>query len=152
MKIRQLLPPPILCALHMLAGWLLAGLPGVQTLRHSPAAAFFAICAAASLALACAAVWQFRRYRTTLNPAHPQNTRHLITSGIFRFTRNPVYLAMVILLAGWSLLLYSLAACLTLPLLVVSLHQLHIRPEEKALREKFPEQWTTWSRRVRRWI
>lgn len=95
---------------------------------------------------------QFRTHRTTLNPLRAQETTTLMTDGWFRYSRNPIYLAMtgvqlaLIILSGKPLLL------LTLPLLIYLLTVLHIRPEEAEMARLFPRQWPEYARKVRRWL
>ncbi|NNK33841.1 MAG: isoprenylcysteine carboxylmethyltransferase family protein [Xanthomonadales bacterium] len=96
--------------------------------------------------------WDFRRARTTVDPTRPHKASSLVVTGAYRFSRNPMYLGFLLLLIGWAAFLdnaYSLAA---LPLIVLSLTQLQIRPEEDALQSRFGSDWEDYARRVRRWI
>ena len=76
----------------------------------------------------------------------------MVTGGVFRFTRNPMYLGMLLVLAGWALWLGNAAAFAGLPLSVLVLNALQIRPEERILRERFGDEWTRYAARVRRWM
>ena len=85
---------------------------------------------------ACAA-WYFIRARTTINPMHPAHTNRLVVSGIYRISRNPMYLGLATSLSGWAWLLGS-PLCLTLVWVFARiLEVLQIAPEESALRDKF---------------
>ena len=107
--------------------------------------------AAAGGALALAGVWAFARSRTTVNPLAPQRARALVTGGVYRYTRNPMYLGMLLALAGWAVWLGNAAALLALPLFVAVLNTLQIRPEEAALRARFGADYARYAQRVRRW-
>lgn len=89
---------------------------------------------------------------TTIDPLHPERAEHLVTSGLFRFSRNPMYLGMLILLSGFALALTNWLSLLAPVLFVVSMNTLQIKPEEVALREKFGKEYEAYCRRTRRWI
>jgi protein-S-isoprenylcysteine O-methyltransferase Ste14 len=104
----------------------------------------------AAVCLVLIAVLQFLRAKTHLEPWQP--TTFIIQSGIFRFSRNPIYLAFCIATPGCGLLLNSwwvLAAVLPL---IYLLQQLVIRHEEIYLEQKFGETYLAYKRRVRRWL
>lgn len=102
--------------------------------------------------VALAGVWEFRRARTTLNPLAPARASALVQGGIYRITRNPMYLGMLLVLIGWAAWLGNAAALLGLPLFVVVLNQLQIKPEERMLRQRFGAQFERYAARVRRWV
>ena len=94
----------------------------------------------------------FSRTGTTVNPLHPQRTAALVTSGLHRLSRNPMYLGHAILLAGVALLLGNALAFIAVPSYVVWVERFQIRPEERALRARFGEAYDDYCQRVRRWI
>jgi protein-S-isoprenylcysteine O-methyltransferase Ste14 len=98
------------------------------------------------------AVVSFVRERTTVNPVHPDRTSRLVVSGLYRLSRNPMYLGLVLSLCGWAWLLGS-PICLGLVWLFARvLVIVQIAPEEAALREKFGDTYLNYSKRVNRWI
>ena len=106
----------------------------------------------AALLLMCLAVWEMARARTTVNPMRPQRSRRLVSSGIFSYSRNPIYLgdALLIVAAG----LYW-ATWLFLPVLAVFVYYItrfQILPEERALKEKFGDAFEQYCSRTRRWV
>ncbi len=103
-------------------------------------------------AIVLAGVLTFRRMKTTVNPLTPEATTTMVTSGIYRFTRNPMYLGFLSILAGWAIDLSHLLAFVILPLFVWYMNRFQILPEERALASKFPEAFTTYKRSVRRWL
>lgn len=94
----------------------------------------------------------FFRAHTTFNPIHPERTRELVTTGPYRYTRNPMYLGMLIILSGWALYLGSLTPFFLLPLFVMVLTVQQIMPEEKVLAEKFGDAYFEYKSRVPRWL
>lgn len=94
----------------------------------------------------------FLRARTTPNPFTPERTQVLVTSGLYRFTRNPMYLGLLIFLIGWGIYLGKLAPFIWLPVFVWVLNVQQIIPEEKMLAEKFGDAYRAYQNRVPRWI
>lgn len=102
------------------------------------------------LALMAAAGWEFMRARTTIVPHRAPGA--LITSGVFRYSRNPIYLADVLILAGLILRWEAWLALPLVPALVVVLDRRFIRPEEARLRAGFGAAAEDFMRRTRRWL
>jgi protein-S-isoprenylcysteine O-methyltransferase Ste14 len=98
------------------------------------------------------AVMAFRKARTTLNPLTPGACSTLVDTGAFRFTRNPMYLAMLMVLTGWALFLGSICALVAALLFVAYMNRFQIRPEEKVLESIFGDAFTEYRHRVRRWL
>ncbi|MCR9223996.1 MAG: isoprenylcysteine carboxylmethyltransferase family protein [Hyphomonas sp.] len=81
-------------------------------------------------------VFAFLRARTTVTPLKPEKASTLVVGGLYRVSRNPMYLGMLILLIGWALWLGNPASLLLLPVFVIYLTEFQIKPEEAALSEK----------------
>ncbi|MGB5599733.1 MAG: isoprenylcysteine carboxylmethyltransferase family protein, partial [Thiothrix litoralis] len=94
----------------------------------------------------------FFRAHTTFNPIHPERTQALVTQGPYRYTRNPMYVGMLIILLGWSIWLGSISPFLLLPLFVWVLTKQQIIPEEKILEQTFGDAYLAYKRRVSRWL
>ncbi|WP_414539711.1 methyltransferase family protein [Stenotrophomonas forensis] len=94
----------------------------------------------------------FRRARTTVNPLRPSASSALVTHGVYRYTRNPMYLGQAIVLAGAMLYLQNAVAWLSVPLFVLYITRLQIVPEERVLSARFPEAYALFRQRVRRWL
>lgn len=149
------IPPPVIDAVCALVMWLLArGLPQARLWPQGTWAATAAalLLAACGGVVALAGLHAFRRARTTMNPLAPQRTRALVTDGIYRHTRNPMYLGMLLVLAGWAVWLGNALAWLGLPLSIGLLTFLQIRPEERILAERFGDDYPRYAARVRRWL
>jgi len=111
-----------------------------------------ALAAVAGGALCGLGVWEFRRARTTVNPLRPETSSSLVTGGVYRMSRNPMYLGFLLLLAGWALFLSNAVAWVGPVALVFVLNRLQIIPEERMLTQRFGEAYRTYRARVRRWI
>ena len=94
----------------------------------------------------------FRRAKTTVNPIDPTQTTELVVEGIYRYTRNPMYLGFLLMLLGWGTFLGGISSFLMLPLFVWVITQFQIIPEEQVLAEKFGISYQEYLAQVRRWI
>ena len=108
--------------------------------------------AAAGAAIAIAGVIQFARARTTVNPLQPDAASSLVSGGVYRWTRNPMYLGMALVLLGWATYLSSIAALAVLPLFIVYITRFQIAPEERALEARFGAEFARYRKAVRRWL
>jgi protein-S-isoprenylcysteine O-methyltransferase Ste14 len=144
---------PVLLALliALLMGGVARGLPGL-TITVPGSGLLGAASAAIGLALAAMAVVRFRRRETTVWPFSPERASTLVVDGVLGRTRNPMYLGMALVLAGWGLLLSNFAALALVALFVLWLDRFQIRPEERALRQRFGDEFDRYAAKVRRWL
>lgn len=111
--------------------------------------------AAISLAGGCislAGILSFRRARTTVNPLKPKNTSSLVTLGIYRFTRNPMYLGLLLVLLAWAVFLSSAWAIVGPVAFVLYINRFQIAPEERVMATMFGASYAQYKARVRRWL
>ncbi|PVX33048.1 protein-S-isoprenylcysteine O-methyltransferase Ste14 [Pasteurella langaaensis DSM 22999] len=97
-------------------------------------------------------LYAFYQTRTTLHPRKLEKTSSLITTGIFRFSRNPMYLSLVIWLLAWTLFLANLWGLIVIVGFMRYLTQFQIKPEEQLLEQKFGHLFLQYKQSVRRWI
>ena len=102
--------------------------------------------------IALSGVFAFRRHSTTTNPMSPDKAESIVTDGIYRFTRNPMYVGLTLALVGWAIFLANAAALLVPPLFVAYMTYFQIKPEEQALLKKFGRTYADYMDGVRRWI
>jgi protein-S-isoprenylcysteine O-methyltransferase Ste14 len=107
---------------------------------------------ALGVAVIAAALMRFRQAETSVNPVDLSKTSRLVTDGIFRVTRNPMYLGLSLLLTGWALWLGSASPWLVPPLFVIVITVVQIIPEEQVLGRLFEQHYFAYQRRVARWI
>jgi len=93
---------------------------------------------------------EFRKARTTLDPHG--SVKQLVTSGIYRFTRNPIYLGFLLMVIGFPLNLGFYTGIVVAPFFVVTMDRLVIEKEEAYLEKKFKDIYTNYKSRVRRWL
>jgi protein-S-isoprenylcysteine O-methyltransferase Ste14 len=105
-----------------------------------------------STALALAGVVTFRAKETTVNPLKPGAASAVVSSGVYRFSRNPMYLGLLLALAAWAIHLSNAPAALFLPAFVAYMNRFQIEPEERALLAKFGSTFSQYMAAVRRWI
>ena len=103
-------------------------------------------------AVIIAGVVSFRRSGTTVNPTKPGSSTELVTGGIYRYTRNPMYLGMLLWLAAFATWLGSPSALLLCPVFVLFMNRFQIAPEERALETLFGDEYRVYKSRIRRWI
>lgn len=145
--------PPValflVCAVVMWA--LTAAYPGAGFVLPGAAAAF-AVCVALGGGVGIAGVAAFRRHSTTVDPTAPEKTKSIVTESIYEYSRNPMYLALAVTLAGWGLFLQNVAALLVPPVFVAYMTQFQIKPEERVLLALFGPDYDDYMATVRRWI
>jgi protein-S-isoprenylcysteine O-methyltransferase Ste14 len=144
------IPAPILTIIHITMAILLRRLAPIPI----PAPAFVQWLglgfAALGFILGVLALIEFRRARAALDPRKP--TKSLVTSGIYNYTRNPVYLGFVFMLVGLPLTMGTYWGVILVWPLVVFMNNLVIKPEETYLEKNFKDQFTDYQSRVRRWL
>ncbi|MBL8727382.1 MAG: isoprenylcysteine carboxylmethyltransferase family protein [Planctomycetes bacterium] len=145
--------PPVVTCLLLGAGmgvtaWLVPAL-GFPLPARRPLAAVLAI---AGLVLAVLGVISFRRVGTTIHPLRPEAASHLVVAGIYRRTRNPMYLGMLLVPLGWAVCLAHPLALLLAITFVPLMNRLQIGPEEAALAARFGAEFAAYRATVRRWL
>ena len=152
-KLELRVPPVVVVAICGIAMWWIADAMGPSPLSGTVRLAIALLLAAAGIALAVAGIREFRAARTTVNPLQPEQAAAMVTGGIYRRTRNPMYLGMACLLAGWAAWLGRIAPLvLVLPAFVLYMNRFQIQPEERALERRFGTAFREYAQRVRRWI
>ncbi|MEZ5566684.1 MAG: isoprenylcysteine carboxylmethyltransferase family protein [Gammaproteobacteria bacterium] len=94
----------------------------------------------------------FRRFRTTVNPMKPEAVSTLVTCGIYRLTRNPMYVGFLLVLSGWALFLSNALAVSGVPAYFLYMNRFQIEPEERVLAATFGLAYSAYKSRVRRWL
>lgn len=145
-------PPPILVLVAAVLMWLASRLVGHVQLPFGARAAIAAVLVCAGVAIDVAAIVTFRRARTTVDPTKPRTASILVTSGVFGFTRNPMYVGLVLYLLAWAVYLSNWLSLMIVPLFVLYIRRFQIEPEERALESLFGERYARYKERVRRWL
>ncbi|MGQ9425593.1 methyltransferase family protein [Gilvimarinus sp. F26214L] len=146
------IPPPLIALAVAALMWLVADitppLREVGNLSGTLAVLFLLL----GLAVCGAGVLCFRRAHTTVDPLHPDKASTLVTEGVYRLTRNPMYLGFVLFLLAWGAYLWSGWAILVSGVFILYMNRFQIGPEERALIKVFGEEYTAYRQRVGRWL
>lgn len=149
MQSRKLLPPTYFYIAVVLILMLHFLLPGAQVI-HSPWRYLGLIPLILGSALNILADQSFKRHNTTVKPF--EESTFLVTDGVFRVSRNPMYLGFVLLLAGIVMLLGSITPWIVVAVFALLMELRFIRVEEAMLEARFGDTWSEYKHRVRRWF
>jgi protein-S-isoprenylcysteine O-methyltransferase Ste14 len=145
-------PPPVLALCLALLMWFTSSLV-------PPLAVSFGVRVGVALALvfigqsiSISGIVSFRRAKTTINPIKLSAASSLVSSGVYRFTRNPMYLGLLVTLTAWAVFLSNLLALLAAPLFVLYINRFQINPEERVLSSLFGAEYAAYKERARRWL
>ena len=104
------------------------------------------------LIIILSAIILFKKYQTTITPLNPSNATKLITDGIYKLSRNPMYLGLLLMLLGISIILNPIGGFFLIPLFILYLNLFQIIPEENAMVDLFKDEFLEYKKNVRRWI
>lgn len=102
--------------------------------------------------IALVGVISFRIHHTTMDPRYPEQTSNLVTGGVYRFTRNPMYLGFLFILLGWSVWLSNYIAVVMVVPYVFYITRFQIIPEERFIEDQFGDEYLEYKSKVKRWI
>jgi len=150
-SIETKIPPLMLMALFVFGMWLIDQyLPG-SVLDDKVRFVVIGLALLGALFSALGVV-SFVKAKTTTNPLQPEKAGTLVTTGIYQYTRNPMYLGMLCVLLAWGMLLANGFAMMLAILFIPAMNFLQIIPEERAMELNFREHYTTYKAKVRRWL
>ena len=132
--------------------WVLARFSPAVTLPYPLRIAGALVLTGLGATVALAGVIAFRRAETTIHPLQPERTTALVQSGIYRYSRNPMYLGLLCVLLAWALWLAAPVALIGPLIFIVWIQHLQIRPEERALSDLFGDEFNAYRQRVRSWL
>ncbi|GAA5317660.1 MAG: isoprenylcysteine carboxylmethyltransferase family protein [Candidatus Pelagadaptatus aseana] len=141
------IPPLMVAIITMLLAWLVDP-KGADDVVVQTAASVLVIVA---MVLARISIMGFVRADTTVNPLSPESTTELVCDGIFAYSRNPMYLAMALLVFAFCLYFTGFWSLLFTAGFMFYIQRFQIVPEERALEQLFGEDYRDYRRRVRRW-
>ena len=153
-KLELLIPPPLVMITCAVLMKFLASVPllsfsfGFSMIQFT----LLGLCVLVGFVVAILGLFEFYRAKTTVNPHNVERTSTLVTTGIYRITRNPMYLGLACLLVGWFFWLSNFASISGVIIFVMYISRFQILPEEKILNSKFPDQFSNYSKTVRRWV
>ena len=152
MKLALKIPPPVQALIFGALMWVVdKQVPGGQ-LEFGIQLPVAIVLAIAGVALVVSSMLAFRTASTTVDPFHPEEASHLVVDGVFRYSRNPMYVSLALVLIGWAVWLGSVFNLVVLALFIFYMTVFQIKPEEKVLRSLFGESYEQYCSDVRRWI
>lgn len=146
------IPPGLVALAGGLAIWSIARYVPASRIVVPGNRVMAAIAVVLGVALMAFGVVSFLRARTSVDPIHPEKASTLVVTGIYRFTRNPMYLGFALMLLALTLRVSAWPGLLVVALFVVYMNRFQIRPEEDALDARFGAASREYRRSVRRWI
>lgn len=145
-------PPPLLALSIALAMWGISALTEPLPLAAVHRAAAAGLVAAIGASFSIMGMLAFRRARTTVNPLHPDRASALVHSGVYRITRNPMYVGLAFILSALAIWLLNAWTLLGPLAFILYITRFQILPEERALSAKFGAEYAAYRARVRRWL
>ena len=145
-------PPPLAMLVAAALMWLLHRFVPLLELIDLPWSYLAVVPAIAGRVISVAAGRRFRQAQTTFDPDKPWTTSTLVTDGVYRISRNPMYLGLLLLLIAWAIWLGTLSPWLVVPLFATIISITRITPEERSLEQVFGAAYVEYRRSVRRWL
>ena len=152
MQLALKVPPPVQALICGILMWVVdEQLPGgqLESAIQLPMAILFAI---SGIVLLVFSMLAFRRAGTTVDPFHPEEASQLVVDGVFGYSRNPMYVSLLLVLIGWAICLGGVYNIAVLALFVSYITFFQLNAEEAAMRSLFGETYVSYCSRVRRWI
>ena len=146
------IPPPAVAALMAVAMWEISALAPLIEAPAPVRVVAAVLIAVVGGSFSIAGIISFRLARTTINPMKPDTTTSLVRSGIYRITRNPMYVGLLFVLVAWAVFLSSAWALIGPLAFVLYINRFQIAPEERVLSAMFRNEYSAYLSTVRRWL
>lgn len=145
-------PPPLAALMVGVAMWGIAQVAPALIFDDYLRWGLAAVLVAIGVSFAAAGFIAFRRAKTTINPMQPEKATSLVSTGVYRITRNPMYVGLLFLLTAWAVILSSPWSLLGLVVFYLWISRFQIVPEERSLITLFGEEYVRYTAKVRRWL
>ena len=150
MHIKTKIPPPLVAlTFGFLINYTKNIFPKIEIKNEIIFGSFMII---SGLIIILSAIILFKKYQTTITPLDPSNATKLITDGIYKFSRNPMYLGLLLVLVGISIILNLTGGFFFILLFILYINLFQIIPEENAMVDLFKDEFLEYKKNVRRWI
>ena len=146
------IPPAVVALIAAIGMWLLSGMMSFLDFDLPARTLLSSLLVIAGGVAGFVGIFSFLCAHTTVDPRTPEAARVLVTAGIYRFTRNPMYVGIFLILLAWLVFLGNLLSIIILPLFVVYMNRFQIVPEERTLTAKFADEYLKYQQEVRRWL
>ena len=152
MSLELKIPPPVVALCTATVMWAITKLLPISGFDFPGRTLVTILLLMVGLLIDILALIKFRQAQTTINPMQPQQSNQLVTSGVYKISRNPMYLGLLLVLISWGIYLGHFIALLMPVMFVLYITKFQIIPEEKIMQEKFGESFQDYKFVVRRWI
>ncbi len=146
------IPPPIVMLICLIGVYLCSQTSTFSALTIAAPLWLGIASAVLGLGIMLSGALEFRKAKTTVNPLNPEQASELVISGIFKVTRNPMYLGMSLIIIAASIALGNLIGFAWMMAFMLYIQMFQIKPEEKAMHKLFGGSFADYCQRVRRWI
>jgi protein-S-isoprenylcysteine O-methyltransferase Ste14 len=146
------IPPPVLMLIVAATMWGAAKIQSPVSIESHLRIGLMLTLGVVALTFSIGGVTAFRAAKTTINPAQIDRASRVVTGGIYRFSRNPMYVGLTALLAGWAVFLAVPLTAIGPIAFALFMHRFQILPEERVMAAKFGREYLDYKQRVRRWI
>ena len=144
------IPPPIVTLVFGLSIYFSRGIFQVVEIKYS--FYFGILLLVLGFVILISAVRLFRKDKTTVNPLSPEQATKLVTDGIFKYSRNPMYLGMALVLGSIAIFFNLIGGIILVALFCAYITKFQILPEERAMRDLFSDDFDKYTKVTRRWI
>lgn len=151
-KLELKIPPVVLVSIFLGLMWGIARVTPKLEITSLLSQGMALIIVLVGVVITLSGAYAFNKAQTTVNPLAPEQSSSLVNFGIYKFTRNPMYLGFLLFLIGWGVYLASAYSLLVLPMFILYMNAFQISPEERALANKFGEEFEQYKTSVRRWL
>ena len=153
MSLETKIPPPIVGLLFAFIIWAISNVTPTLLIRSDLQGLVAAIILLIlGIAFAISGGLSFRAAETTVNPLKPETASSLVTSGVFKYSRNPMYVGLAIILLAWTVYLSAPVSLIAVFGFMAYIQRFQIAPEERALVKLFGGEFEAYQATVRRWL
>ncbi len=145
-------PPPVVTLCFALLMWLVSPVVPIINLSEMLRLSLVILVVVLAMFFLLAGAVSFRLAKTTVNPLKPEQATAMVDSGIFRVSRNPMYVGFALFLVAWAVYLQSVWLLVGVILFVLYITRFQILPEERALTALFGDEFIAYQAKVRRWL
>ena len=152
LKLDNKVPPPAVALLIAAAMWHLSAYKPALSLSAEMSEILILFLVIVGVSFDVCGLLAFRQLKTTINPMSPNKTSALVTGGIYRLSRNPMYVGLFLFLMAWAIQLSMLWPFIGPVLFVIYITRFQITPEERVMESKFGDEYLIYKNKVRRWL
>jgi protein-S-isoprenylcysteine O-methyltransferase Ste14 len=152
LKLDNKVPPPAVALIIAAMMWHLSAYEPALSLSAEVSQILILFLVIVGVSFDVCGLLAFRQLKTTINPMSPNKTSALVTGGIYRLSRNPMYVGLFLFLMAWAIQLSMLWPFIGPVLFVIYITRFQITPEERVMESKFGDEYSIYKNKVRRWL